>query len=75
MIDATQIREHMDVVGSDDARIGEVDHVLGQDIKLTKAMALGKHHLLPLNLVARVDDKVHLAVTGEAAKKQWREQN
>ncbi|MGE3302512.1 MAG: DUF2171 domain-containing protein [Hyphomonadaceae bacterium] len=75
MIESTQIREHMEVVGSDDKHIGKVDHVVGNEIQLTKSMGIGKHHFLPLNLVARVDDKVRLSVTEDMAKRQWREMN
>jgi hypothetical protein len=30
------IREHMEVVGSDGATVGTVDHVQGTELKLTK---------------------------------------
>jgi hypothetical protein len=74
MIDGTQIREHMEVVGSDGKHIGKVDHVRGAEIELTRALAVGKHHFLPLSLVARVDDKVRLSVTEDGAKDMWREE-
>lgn len=74
MIDGTQIREHMEVVGSDGKHIGKVDHVRGNEIELTRAMMVGKHHFLPLSLVARVDDKVRLSVTEDGAKDMWREE-
>jgi hypothetical protein len=73
MIEANQIREHMEIVGADDHHLGKVDQVMGQDIKLTKAMAVGPHHLIPLSWVSRVDEKVHLTLTAEEAKKGWRE--
>jgi hypothetical protein len=73
MVEPTQIREHMEVVGSDGKHIGKVDHVIGNEIELTRSLALGKHHFLPLSLVARVDDKVRLNVTGDGAKEVWRE--
>ncbi len=57
MVDSTQIREHMEVVGSDGKHIGKVDHVRGNELELTRALAVGKHHFLPLSLVAKVDDK------------------
>ncbi len=66
-----QIREHMEVVGSDDKHVGKVDNILGDQIELTREMAVGKHHLLPISLVAFVDDKVHLAVTENEAKARW----
>lgn len=74
MIDGTQIREHMEVVGSDGKHIGKVDHVRGDELELTRALAVGKHHFLPLSLVARVDDKVRLSVTEDGAKDMWREE-
>jgi hypothetical protein len=74
MIDSSQIREHMEIVGSDGKHIGKVDHVVGNEIEITRAMAVGKHHFLPLDLVARVDDKVRLNCTEDAAKDKWREE-
>lgn len=78
MIDATQIKEHMEVKGSDDRHVGKVDHVLGTDIELAK-FDLGaglKHHLIPLSWVDRVDDKhVHLNLTADGAKAAWREKH
>jgi hypothetical protein len=74
MIDGTTIRSHMEVVGSDGKHIGKVDHVIGNEIELTRSMAVGKHHFLPLSLVGSVDDKVHLTVTEDGAKKVWREE-
>lgn len=75
MIDSGSIREHMDVVGSDGKHIGKVDHVLGSDLQLTRAMAVGAHHLLPLTYVDTVTgDKVRLSITEDEAKDRWREQ-
>ena len=73
MIEASQIREHMDVVSSDDHHVGRVDHVKGDRIELTKLdlQAMGKHHLIPLAWVSRVDEKVHLNLTRDAAKAAW----
>jgi hypothetical protein len=77
MIQASQIREHMDVVGSDGGHVGKVDHVLGEDIELAK-LDLGsgfKHHLIPMTWVEQVDDKVRLNLTKDAAKAAWREKH
>lgn len=78
MIDATQIKEHMEVKGSDDKHVGKVDHVHATDIELSK-LDLGsgfKHHLIPLSWVDFVDDKhVHLNLTAEQAKAAWREKH
>jgi hypothetical protein len=76
MIQASQIREHMEVVGSDGEHVGKVDHVKGTDIELAK-LDLGsglKHHLIPLSWVDRLDgEKVCLNLTKDAAKAGWRE--
>lgn len=76
MIQESDIREHMEVIGSDGGHVGKVDHVMGGDIELAK-FDLGagfKHHLIPLNWVAKVaDDTVCLNLTKDAAKAAWRE--
>jgi len=67
------IREHMDVIGSDGKKIGTVDHVQGSEIKLTKsADAEGKHHFIPLSWVAKVDAHVHLSKAANDVKAQWK---
>jgi hypothetical protein len=76
MIQESEIREHMEVVGSDGGHVGKVDHVMGGDIELAKfdwGSGL-KHHLIPLTWAATIaDDKVHLNLTRDAAKAAWRE--
>jgi hypothetical protein len=64
MFESSQIRERMEVVGSDGAHIGTVDHMEGEtQIKLTKSdSGDGQHHFLPVHLVDRVSDKIHLKV-------------
>lgn len=78
MIQASEIREHMEVIGSDGGHVGKVDHVLGTDIELSK-MDLGsglKHHLIPMTWVESIsDDKVCLSLTKDAAKAAWREKH
>lgn len=78
MISTSQIREHLEVVGSDDRHVGRVDKVMDTDIELAK-LDLGagfKHHLIPTSWVDFVDDdKVHLNVTADAAKAAWREKH
>lgn len=74
MIDASQIREHMEVVGSDGRHVGTVDHMEGQDkIKLTKddRLAGGEHHLIPLDWVDRVDTSVHLSRSSLRVMEEW----
>jgi hypothetical protein len=78
MIQSSQIREHMDVMGSDGHHVGRVDHVMADEIELTKwdtGSGL-KHHMIPLSWVDSVDDDgVHLNRTKDAAKSQWREKH
>lgn len=62
MVDRSQIRQHMEVVASDGERIGQVDEVDGDRIKLTKDSA-GHHHHVAIADVARVDEHVHLSKT------------
>jgi hypothetical protein len=67
------IREHMEVVGSDGAAIGTVDHVQGSELKLTKGSdKTGQHHFIPLDWVAQVDSKAHLSKAARDVKTQWR---
>jgi hypothetical protein len=78
MIDASRIREHLEVVGSDGRHIGRVDHVVGGEIELAKLDLGGgfKHHMIPLSWVEYVDDeKIHLSLTQDDAKSQWREKH
>ena len=78
MIEATRIREHMEVVGSDGKHVGKVDHVLGGEIELAKLdFGAGlKHHLIPISWVEDIaDDKVRLSKTSDAAKAEWREKH
>lgn len=74
MADASSIREHMEVVGSDGQHVGTVDHVEGSRIKLTRTdpAAGGEHHYLHLDMVAAVEgDRVRLTRTGEQARDEW----
>lgn len=75
MIQPHEIVEHMDVVGSDGGHVGRVDHIVGDEIELTKLdRASGlKHHMIPLSWVETVDDDaVCLNLTKAAAKATWR---
>ena len=78
MIEATEIREHMDVVGSDGRHVGRVDRVRGAEIELTKwdTQAGLKHHMIPLSWIDYIDDDgLHLDRTRDAAKTEWREKH
>ena len=73
MADTTTIREHMEVVGSDGQHVGTVDHVNGDQIKLTRKdpAAGGEHHLIPTSLVASVDARVRLSRPAEQVRGSW----
>ncbi len=78
MIQTSEIREHMEVIGSDGGHVGKVDKVMGGDIELAK-LDFGsgfKHHLIPVTWVDEIqDDKVRLSLTKDAAKAAWREKH
>lgn len=78
MTNTSDIREHMEVIGSDGGHVGRVDHVLGDEIELAK-LDLGaglKHHLIPITWVDSIEDeKVRLNLTEDAAKAGWREKH
>ena len=63
----------MDVIASDGAKIGTVDHLDGPDrIKLAKSTSPdGQHHMVPLAWVDHVDTHVHLNKTAVDAKAGW----
>jgi hypothetical protein len=73
MVQAQQIKEHMDVIGADGQRVGTVDHIEGADkIKLAKHDAPdGKHHFIPLSMVDHVDAHVHLNKNAKDVQKDW----
>lgn len=67
---ASQIKEHMEIVGSNDQFFAIVDNVEGDAIKITKD-AEGRHHYIPMSWVDHVDEHVHLNVPGDQAMQQW----
>jgi hypothetical protein len=73
MADPSQIKEHMEVVGSDGGHVGTVDGVDGQRMKLTRTdpAAGGEHHFIHIDSVASVDDKVRLNRTTAEAMDEW----
>lgn len=67
------IRERMAVVGSCGNRVGVVDHVEGNAIKLTKNDSSdGQHHFIPVDWVDNVDNEVHLSKNSQDAQQQWK---
>lgn len=66
------IREHMEVIGADGVRVGTVDRVEGDRIKLTKVENLGSHeghhHFISRGLVAGIEgDRVRLSANADVA--------
>lgn len=63
------IRERMEVVGSDGAHVGTVDHLDGRNrIQLTRDDSFdGRHHFVPTDWVDHVDNAVHLNVPADEA--------
>lgn len=76
MIDAAQVKEHMEIVGSDGAHVGTVDECEGDRIKLTKKdpAARGEHHYLMLGDVDRVDGgRLCLKHSAAEAMQRWQQ--
>ena len=74
----TTIREHMEVIGSDDVPVGTIDRIAGDRIILAKSdpESGGVHHSLSCADVGRIEgDKVILDCTGEQAKQRWRDES
>lgn len=73
-----QIRENMEVVGSDSLHVGSVDRAAGDRIILTKSdpESGGVHHSLSCSDIDRIeDDRVVLDCTAEEAKQRWRDES
>jgi hypothetical protein len=74
MIDAAQIREHMEVKGSDGKHVGTVDRIEGDRIKLTKSDAAsgGQHHFIDMSLVDAIEGgAVCLSKSADEARRAW----
>lgn len=79
MTSLDQIREHMEVIGADGVRLGTVDKVEGERIKLTRAdsgVTHGDHHhYVPGGLVAAVEgDSVRLSANADVAAALFEEE-
>lgn len=73
-VDKKQIRERMNIRGSDGYPVGKVDKVEGAWIKLTKdgPDEFGQHHYIEIKEVRSVeDDVVCLNQTADEAKRRW----
>jgi hypothetical protein len=73
-----QIREHMDVLGSDGEHVGTVDRCAGDRIILTKSddESGGAHHSLMCTSIDKIEGgKVILDTTAAEAKRNWRDES
>lgn len=69
-----QIKDQMEVLGSDGTHVGTVDHLEDNNIiKLSKndVAAQGEHHFIPIDWVDHVDQNVHLNVRADEAFENW----
>lgn len=71
-----QVREQQEVVGSDGAHVGKVDHVRGDRILLTKSDkdAGGHHHSIPCSWIVEVGEKVSINRTAAQAQAAWKDE-
>ena len=73
-MNAQDVREHMEVIGSCGKLLGHVDRVEGGWIKLTRDSAPDdQHRYIPAGWVARVDEHVHLSRSCGEARRDWSE--
>ena len=72
-----EVKEHMEVVGSDGAHVGMVDGTKGDRIILTKSDkdAGGVHHAIPCGWIESVGDKVVLEIDAAEAQRRWQDEN
>jgi hypothetical protein len=78
MMFVEQIREGLEVVGSDGQHVGTVDALTGQLLKLKKSdpTSGGTHHYLDLALVTGVEGNViSLLVPAAEARERWSEES
>jgi hypothetical protein len=74
MANASQVQEHMEVVGSDGQHVGTVDKLEGDRIKLTRndPAAGGEHHYLSVAMLDKVDGStVRLNQPAADVMRQW----
>ncbi len=66
------IKDHMDVIASCGKKIGVVDCVEGNAIKLTRKDSPDNlHHYIPLSWIERIDDKVLLNTNSKQTTEGW----
>lgn len=70
-VNVNEIKEHAQVIAVCGTKVGDVDHVQGSDIKLTKH-GDGKHHLIPTAWIADIrDGQLHLSKDATEVTSQW----
>ena len=74
MINPSEIRERMEVIGSDGQPVGTIDKVEGNRIKLRNndPAAQGQNHYIQLDSVGSVEgNSIRLRQTAQETKRQW----
>src|SRR5438105_7155036 len=67
-------RENMDVIAACGKKVGVVDRVEGEAIKLTrKDSADGQHHYIPVGWIDHVDSHVHLTKNSMETERDWKD--
>ena len=67
------VQERMDVIASCGTKVGVVDHIEGETIKLTKKDSPdGQHHFIPAAWVDHVDTHVHLKKNSMETESGWK---
>lgn len=81
MVSASEITEHMEIVGADGVHIGKVDHMQGDRIKMARKDAQHgqdepHHHYVQLAAVASLDGgKVWLSADAVNARQLFEEED
>ena len=71
-VGVARIKERMDVIASCGKKVGVVDHVEGQCLKLTRNDSPdSQHHFIPVNWVEKVDNHVHLKKNSAETERGW----
>ena len=74
MIDATHVKEHMEVKGADGGHVGIVDRVEGSRIKLTRSdpASGGLHRYIDLRTVDSIEGgAVCLSSNADEVRRTW----